>query len=243
MHFVYSENAPPPVEALAVAPGSITSLLELDFSCNVQGSHKLTLTAYPDSSVGAAYIDLGANIIEVSTIQQDYDGDTVPNAVADTITFTCVLPPTPTPTPTPTPANTPTPTDTPTPTPTKLQPPGDTDNDGCTDEQENGPDENFGGRRAYLNFWDFIDPTRDGNVDFFDFLALLRHYGTTGDPSGFAPDAPEPPLGTYWAAVDRGGAPAEGGNPWDELPPDGEVNFDDFLSLLRQYGHSCKAAP
>ena len=119
----------------------------------------------------------------------------------------------------------------------------DTDNDGCADGEEIGPNETLGGQRNPLSFWDFIDPTRDGTVDFFDFLALLRHYGTTGDPSGFAPDAAEPPTGEYWAAVDRGGTTVEGGYPWDELPPDGEINFDDFLSLLRQYGHSCKATP
>jgi subtilisin family serine protease len=119
----------------------------------------------------------------------------------------------------------------------------DTDNDGCSDLEENGPDETLGGRRDPNNFWDFYDPTRDGIVDFFDFLALLRRYGTMGDPSGFDPDAAEPTTGEYWAAVDRGGTTVEGGDPWDELPPDGEVDFFDFLSLLRQYGHDCTAPP
>ena len=113
-------------------------------------------------------------------------------------------------------------------TPTKQPDPGDTDNDGCSDVEENGPDETLGGRRDFQNFW--------------DFLALLRHYNTMGDPSGFDPDAAEPPLLTYWAAVDRDDA-AHGGDPWDEQPADGNIGFFDFLALLRQYDHSCKPPP
>ena len=30
-----------------------------------------------------------------------------------------------------------------------------------------------------------------------------------------------------------------GGDLWDKLPPDGAIAFGDFLSLLRQFGHSC----
>ena len=121
----------------------------------------------------------------------------------------------------------------------------DDDNDGCSDAAELAPksEAGQGGGRDPHNFWDFFDPNRDRSVGHLDFLALLRHYDTTGDPSGFDPDAAEPPTGEYWAAVDRGGTTVEGGDPWDELPPDGEVNFSDFLSLLRQFTHSCKAPP
>ena len=147
------------------------------------------------------------------------------------------LPPTNTPTPpgmnTPTPPGGP--TDTPTPT---KQPDGDTDADGCTDTQENGPDETLGGRRDYLNFWDFFDPNRDRAVGFLDFLAVLRHFNTAGDPSTLDPDGPEPLLGEYWASADRGGQ-APGGDPWDELPANGSITFADFLSVLRQFGHTC----
>ena len=124
-----------------------------------------------------------------------------------------------------------------TPTPTK-QPDGDTDGDSCLDTQENGPDETLGGRRDYLYFWDFFDPTRDRSVSFQDFLAVLRHFGAVGDPATLDPDGPEPPIGDYWALADRGGQ-TPGGDPWDELPADGFIVFGDFLSVLRQLGHTC----
>ena len=118
----------------------------------------------------------------------------------------------------------------------------DTDNDGCTDQQENGPNEALGGRRDFQNYWDFYDPSRDREVGFDDFLALLRHYDIMGNPAGFDPKAVEPPLLTYWAAVDRDDT-GPFGDPWDEGAADGDTGFNDFLALLRQYGHNCQAAP
>ena len=118
------------------------------------------------------------------------------------------------------------------------QPNGDTDNDGCLDTRENGLDETLGGRRDYLNFWDFVDPNRDRAVGLLDFLAVLRHFGTVGDPAMLDLDAPEPPPGEYWALADRGGQ-APGGDPWDELPANGSIGLSDFLSVLRQFGHTC----
>jgi hypothetical protein len=119
------------------------------------------------------------------------------------------------------------------------QPSGDTDNDGCLDTRENGLDETLGGRRDYLYFWDFFDPNRDRAVGLLDFLAVLRHFGTAGDPSTLDPDGPEPPPGEYWALADRGGQ-APGGDLWDELPANGSIGLTDFLSVLRQFGHTCR---
>ena len=168
---------------------------------------------------------------------------------------TPILPPPPSPTATPTPptlppppppaTSTPPPTlppppppaESPTPTPTK-QPNGDTDNDGCLDTRENGLDETLGGRRDYLNFWDFFDPNRDRAVGLLDFLAVLRHFNTAGYPATLDPDGPEPLTGEYWASADRGGQ-APGGDPWDELPANGSIGLADFLSVLRQFGHTC----
>ena len=206
-HAVLSEVAVPPIQALDVTPGGITVLVELDFRCNVTGTYKLTLTASPDSGHGAVFGGTDGREIRVGTIQQDYDGDTVPNDVADTVTIECVEH-------------------------------FDSDGDGCLDTQENGPDETLGGRRDYRYFWDFFDPNRDLAVGFQDFLAVLRHFGTAGDPATLDPDGPEPPAGEYWALADRGGQ-APGGDPWDELPADGSIGFSDFLSLLRQFGHTC----
>ena len=88
-HTVFSEFADL-AEPLTVPAGSTTILVELDFTCNVAGSYKLTLTAAPDSPDGAAYADLQGHKIKVKTVSQDYDGDTVANDVADTTTFDCV---------------------------------------------------------------------------------------------------------------------------------------------------------
>ncbi len=90
-HVVVSEfPMTPPAAALDVTLGSTTTLIELDFTCNAAGSYKLTLTAAPDSANGAAYFDDNGNKINVKTVQQDYDGDTVANDVADTATFECL---------------------------------------------------------------------------------------------------------------------------------------------------------
>ena len=88
-HFVFSEFADL-AEPLTVPAGSTTTLVEMDFTCNVAGSYKLTLTAAPDSPDGAAYADLQGHKINVKTVQQDYDGDTTANDVADTATFECL---------------------------------------------------------------------------------------------------------------------------------------------------------
>ena len=98
----------------------------MDFVCNTTGSHKLTLTAVPDSPFGAVYGDVLSGLIEVKTVPQDYDGNTVANQVADTITINCVSGPVPSPTPTalplpPTPTALPLP---PTPPPCPLTPSG-----------------------------------------------------------------------------------------------------------------------
>ena len=99
------------------------------------------------------------------------------------------VPPTPTPTPTATPKNPDADTD------------GDTiansidpndDNDGCTDDQENGLDETLGGRRDPHSPWDFYDVAglgpslpRDKNIDLpNDILPVILNY--TGNP-GYTP--------------------------------------------------------
>ena len=90
-HGVVSEFGPP-TEALDIAAGGTTTLVALDFTCNEVGSHKLTLTAFPDSGFGAFYVNTQASLILLKTVPQDYDGDTTPNDVADTIVIDCVEP-------------------------------------------------------------------------------------------------------------------------------------------------------
>ena len=78
-HIVASDFSPPnPV--LNIGAGSTTTLLALDFSCNEVGSHKLTLTAVPNSPDGASYIRLNGGQIAVKTVNQ----------VADTLVIECV---------------------------------------------------------------------------------------------------------------------------------------------------------
>ena len=124
-HSVVSALGEAPLPALGVSTGTV--LLELDFTCNIQGSHTIALLASPDSSNGAVYTDTGGFPIFVKTVEQqldlDFDGTPEPHQVADTLEIICGTPPEPTPTPTATlppgvtPTDTPTPTITPTPCP------------------------------------------------------------------------------------------------------------------------------
>jgi len=166
----------------------------------------------------------------------DWDWGTY--VAASSYTGGCATPtptPTPTPTRTSTPTRTPTPTPTHTPTPTKLPPPGDTDGDGCSDAQENGPDEMLGGRRDYLNPWDFYDVNGDRLINLpDDVLVVAAAYG----PDTF-------PL--YSIFKDRSPPPTADEEPdpsrrelWDLGPPDGVINVtDDILKAATQFGHHC----
>lgn len=124
-----------------------------------------------------------------------------------------------------------------TPTPAKLPPPGDTDGDGCPDADENGPDEDFGGRRDYLNPWDYFNPTNDGQNRVDDIMAVLERY--TGpayhDPTG-DPFTEPPPPPAYHPKFDR---TLVGPEEWDLGPPNGYVTAEDILLIAKQYFHDC----
>jgi hypothetical protein len=134
----------------------------------------------------------------------------------------------------------------PTATPSKQPHPGDTDGDGCSDAQENGPDARAGGRRDYLSYWDFFDVPveigpgvwyRDREITVFgDLFGVAGRYSATGTPGD--PIAPVPPAPAYHSAFDRG--PPVGPNFWNLGPPDGAINvFDDILGVSSQFGHRC----
>ncbi|MDZ4279086.1 MAG: flexitail domain-containing putative surface protein, partial [Dehalococcoidia bacterium] len=133
-------------------------------------------------------------------------------------------------------APTPTPTDTPTATPTKQPPPGDTDGDGCTDQEENGPNEALGGRRSFLNPWDLYDVNGDGTVDLF-----VDVFGVAG-AFGQGPGGPD-----YSTGKDRSPPPSEAEEPdpdkrepWDMGPPDTMIDlFVDIFGVALQFGHDC----
>ena len=128
----------------------------------------------------------------------------------------------------------------------------DHDQDGCSTKEEFGPNEVLGGRRDWNYFWDFYDMEKfysPKSIGFLDQLALQQRFNTTDDgkraPINRNSDpltTPDPGAGNYHPLYDRGGI-MPGGDPWDELPADGYINFLDFLSLIRQYGHTCFAPP
>jgi hypothetical protein len=127
----------------------------------------------------------------------------------------------------------------------------DTDQDGCTDtaEQQTGMDaEDTGGKRNYLNFWDFFDApdqttnVRDRAIAGPDFFRILARFGATdaggaavinrnSDPLSAPPAAP-----AYHPAYDRGAASGEA---WDLTQADGSIAGPDFFALLVQFGHDC----
>jgi alkaline phosphatase D len=100
----------------------------------------------------------------------------------------------------------------------------DTDDDGCTDSQEIGPDQTIGGLRDPTNGWDYFNPSGDGQNRVDDVLLVLsQYYIDAGNPA-------------YNGATDRTLA---GPNPWNLGPPNGQQRVDDILHMLNQYYHDC----
>ncbi len=106
-----------------------------------------------------------------------------------------------------------------------LPPPGDSDGDGCPDADESGPDEKLGGRRNFLNSWDYFNPTNDGKNRVDDILAVVDHYFIREGEPGYED-------GKY----DRSYL---GPNDWNLGPPDGQVLVDDVLYAVESYFHDC----
>jgi hypothetical protein len=119
----------------------------------------------------------------------------------------------------------------------------DTDNDGCDDLIELGPNQVLGGLRDPNNFWDFFDvpvgapPARDRVVSGGDIAAVVARFGAFGDPGG-DPLAPAPPAPAYHTAFERGGM-TPGSDLWDLLPPNGSISSADIGAVVAQFGHSC----
>ena len=119
------------------------------------------------------------------------------------------------------------------PTPTKQPSPADTDGDGCTDQQENGPVAMLGGLRDYLNPHDFFDVSGDGHIDVLNDLlpVIVAFLQGPLDPGG--------PGLNYTAAKDRGAL--VGANSWNRAGPDGHIDIlNDILPVILQWNHSCK---
>ncbi len=86
-----------------------------------------------------------------------------------------------------------------------LPEPGDSDGDGCSDQQEFGNDETLGGQRDFQNPWDFYDVAGpaggppDGSIDLpNDILSVLQHFSPQGQPPDGVIDLPIDILGVIW---------------------------------------------
>lgn len=80
-----------PLPALNVAPGSTTTLVELDFTCTgggVGGAITVALTTSPPSAFGSLYSNLEASEVPVA-ITTTFDVDGEPMDVADTLDIDC----------------------------------------------------------------------------------------------------------------------------------------------------------
>lgn len=118
--------------------------------------------------------------------------------------------------------------------PAKLS--GDSDGDGCEDAEENGTDAMLGGRRSYLNPYDFYDAAGpggppDGAVDLpNDILGVILRYTPSQPPPGYLPAHAPYDRGPIWP----------GGQSWNRRPPDGTIDLvNDILGVILQYQHRC----
>lgn len=110
----------------------------------------------------------------------------------------------------------------------------DTDDDGCPDVKEIGPDRIFGGERSPFNFYDWFDVAatgggpRDGAIDLSDTLLVLAHFGEGPGDAG------------YLSTLDREAFyPALS---WRPFPANGAnlgIDLQDALISLQSFGHSC----
>jgi hypothetical protein len=136
----------------------------------------------------------------------------------------------------------------------------DSDRDGCSDQEENGPTVGLGGLRDPYNRWDFRDVptgtfpnlTRNRAVAAPDINATVSHFGASDagpfngiDRNSDPVDTPVPPTlpiaDGYHPAYDVG--PAVGGLGHSRSAPDGAVAAPDINVTIAQFGNACTAAP
>jgi glucose/arabinose dehydrogenase len=106
----------------------------------------------------------------------------------------------------------------------------DSDEDGCHDGRENGPNPALGGQRDPENPYDFYDTDNDQVVNLLDDVMSVA--------AAFGPDTSP----AYEESLDR--SPVQGAqHPWQMGAPDGAVTvLDDVLGAAAQVGHSCAAS-
>ncbi len=102
--------------------------------------------------------------------------------------------------------------------------PTDTDGDTCPDQKEAGSNELAGGRRNFLDQFDYFNPSGDGLNRIDDVLDVVNQYFIDDDDLG------------YTASTDR---TLMGPQPWNLGPPNGQQRVDDILNSVHQYFHDC----
>ena len=101
---------------------------------------------------------------------------------------------------------------------------GDADGDGCPNERELGGNEMTGGRRDYMNPWDYFNPSHDHQNRVDDILLVVNQYfKDVGSPD-------------YQMGTDR---TFVGPNDWNLGPLNGVQRVDDILNMVKQYFHDC----
>jgi hypothetical protein len=114
----------------------------------------------------------------------------------------------------------------------------DTDGDGCPDirEQQTATGSQLsGGRRSYLNPYDYFNPTHDHENRLDDVLMVVQAYynDDSDDNPGEPPYAPG-----YNPDTDRADDPAYAED-WRLLAGNGYQRVGDILAVIRQYFHDC----
>lgn len=106
----------------------------------------------------------------------------------------------------------------------------DSDSDGCSDSEELGTNEAFGGKRDPFNEGDWFDPDGNGVIDLFeDIFGVAGKFGLTSSDPGYSRN------------YDRA-AGVPGSNVWNITPPNGVIDlFDDIFGVAFMFGHDCSA--
>ena len=114
----------------------------------------------------------------------------------------------------------------------------DSDGDGCPNANEQQTaigSELSGGRRDYLNPWDYFEPTHNGQVRINDIITVVNQY-FKDQYLDSPPNPPNTPNPAYTKDTDR---TSIGPNGWNLGPPNGQQRVDDILRAVKQYFHDC----
>lgn len=104
----------------------------------------------------------------------------------------------------------------------------DSDNDGCTDDEELGANPALGGQRSPANPWDFFDtPPFDNAISVSDILRVVNHFGETSEHPNYD-----------WH-FDQGKPLGPSEYPWHRGEPDGVINIAEIALAVWQFGHHC----